>query len=163
MMWWLFMGLSIIKIMCSRFKLASLLKFHIAFYVGTFRSSGHHHCYIQLMTHLITFQTLRVYSMLYFSLLLHVITTCFSFCYMHYWLNSYIFQNTVLINKKLCFGKTASEEKTASVVQLMALIVQICGEITANTCIWLITNLLVRVSEDARQNSSHIEHVIHKR
>lgn len=47
-------------------------------------------------------------------------------------------------------------------MQLMALIVQICGEIMEDVCCQVITNVAIRVSEVAWQNSGYTDHVIHK-
>jgi hypothetical protein len=49
-----------------------------------------------------------------------------------------------------------------TVIELRALIIQVCNEITEDMCHRLISNIIVRVEEAARRNGGHIEHLIHR-
>jgi hypothetical protein len=47
-------------------------------------------------------------------------------------------------------------------MELRALIIQACNEITEDMYRRVINNITVRVEEDARRNGGHIEHLIHR-
>jgi hypothetical protein len=47
-------------------------------------------------------------------------------------------------------------------MELRALIIQACNEITEDMCCQEINNITVRAEEDARCNGGHIEHLIHR-
>lgn len=52
--------------------------------------------------------------------------------------------------------------KKVSVLQLRALIVQMCGKFAEDMCRRLITNVVIRVYEVLRQDGGHIQHLIYK-
>jgi hypothetical protein len=47
-------------------------------------------------------------------------------------------------------------------MELRALIIQACNDITEDICCRVINNSTVRVEEVARRKGSHIEHLIHR-
>jgi hypothetical protein len=47
-------------------------------------------------------------------------------------------------------------------MELRALIIQACNEITENMCRRVINNNIVRAEEVSGRNVGHIEHLIHK-
>jgi hypothetical protein len=47
-------------------------------------------------------------------------------------------------------------------MDLKALIIEACNEITENICLRVINNITVPVEEDARRNGCHIEQLIHR-
>jgi hypothetical protein len=48
-------------------------------------------------------------------------------------------------------------------MELRALIIQVCNEITEDMCRGVINNIRVRVEEAARRNGGHIENLIHRK
>jgi hypothetical protein len=53
-------------------------------------------------------------------------------------------------------------KKPQTIMDLRALIIQDCNEITEDMCRRVISNMTVIVEEVARFNGGHIEHFIHK-
>jgi hypothetical protein len=53
-------------------------------------------------------------------------------------------------------------QKPATLVELWAVILAVCREITEDMCRRVITNVGVRVAEVIRQNGGHIEHVLRR-
>jgi hypothetical protein len=47
-------------------------------------------------------------------------------------------------------------------MELRALIIQVCNEITGDMCRRVLNNITLRVEEAARRNGGHIEHLIHR-
>jgi hypothetical protein len=54
-------------------------------------------------------------------------------------------------------------KKLQAIMELRALIIQACKEITENMCRRVINNITVRVEEVAKCNGGHTEHLIHRR
>jgi hypothetical protein len=52
-------------------------------------------------------------------------------------------------------------KKVQTVMELRALIIQACNEITEDMCHRVTNNITVRVEEVATLNDGHIEHLIH--
>jgi hypothetical protein len=59
--------------------------------------------------------------------------------------------------KQIIFPK-----KPQTIMELRALMIQACNEITEDMCRRVINNITVRVVEVARRNGGHIEHLIHR-
>jgi hypothetical protein len=55
-----------------------------------------------------------------------------------------------------------SPKKPQTIMELRALIIQACNEITEDMCCKVIS-ITVHVEEVARHNGGHIEHLIHRR
>jgi hypothetical protein len=53
-------------------------------------------------------------------------------------------------------------KKQQTIMELRALIIQACNEITEDMCHGVINNITVRVEEVARRNGGHIEHLVHR-
>jgi hypothetical protein len=53
-------------------------------------------------------------------------------------------------------------KKPQTGMELRALIIQACSEITEDMCHGVINNITVHVEEVARRNGGHIEHFIHR-
>jgi hypothetical protein len=53
-------------------------------------------------------------------------------------------------------------KKLQTIIELRALLIQVCNEITEDMCHQVINNFTVRVEEVARCNGGHIEHLIHR-
>jgi hypothetical protein len=58
--------------------------------------------------------------------------------------------------------KTIFPKKPQTVIELRALIIEACKEITEDMCRRVISNITVRVEEVARCNGGHIENLIHR-
>jgi hypothetical protein len=53
-------------------------------------------------------------------------------------------------------------KKPQTIMELRALIIQACSEITEDMCRQVINNITVHVEEVAKCNGSHTEHLIHR-
>jgi hypothetical protein len=53
-------------------------------------------------------------------------------------------------------------KKPQTIMELRALIIQACNEITEDMCRRVINNITVRVEEVARRNGGHTEHLVHR-
>ena len=53
------------------------------------------------------------------------------------------------------------ERRPGNVAQLMAHIVKLCHALSEDLCRKVVTNARVRLQEVLRQNSGHMEHVLH--
>jgi hypothetical protein len=58
--------------------------------------------------------------------------------------------------------KKISPKSPQTIMELRALLIQACNEITEDMCRRVINNITVRVEEVARRNGGHIEHLIHR-
>jgi hypothetical protein len=53
-------------------------------------------------------------------------------------------------------------KKPQTVIELRAVIIEACNEITEDMCRQVINNIAVCAEEVARHNGAHIEHLIHR-
>jgi hypothetical protein len=60
------------------------------------------------------------------------------------------------------FKEKLFPQKPTTLMQLRALVVQLCSDISEDMCHRVITNMAVRLTEVVRQNGGHIEHVLRK-
>jgi hypothetical protein len=58
-------------------------------------------------------------------------------------------------------GKDFSK-KPQTVMELKALIIEACNEITENICLRVINNITVPVEDNAKRNGGHIEQLIYR-